>query len=105
MDRISTVDKPLAGRPLLQKVTDVAKMLGTFMWHAGPTFFWRHRMAVLLPLAKDVSLVHSVNCQTCAHWTLFKFCIALKKQEGVKRIAMSGRVVVVVVAASSDELL
>ncbi|KAI5475238.1 carboxymethylenebutenolidase [Pseudohyphozyma bogoriensis] len=59
---------PNASKPLLERVSSWTKSTLGFLWFVGPTFVYRHRMSVMVPLAvKD-----------------------LKKEVGAKELGMAG---------------
>jgi hypothetical protein len=88
--KLYLIDKPLKGKPLLERASTWVKLIYSQLRFVGPTFFLRHRRAVLLPLASKVSLRLIISHSSRADQSARQFCIALKKAEGVDRIGMIG---------------
>lgn len=58
-------------RPRFQRITTVVKMLVSFLVTTGPTFIYRHRAAVTVPIVE-------------------KFCTALRAGKGINRLGAVG---------------
>ncbi|ORY89014.1 Alpha/Beta hydrolase protein [Leucosporidium creatinivorum] len=71
MSKLYLIEKPIKGKPLLERAGIWVKVVFSQLRFVGATFFYRHRRAVLLPLAT-------------------RFCTALKKEKGIGRIGMVG---------------
>jgi hypothetical protein len=71
LDKIHMDPSVQKGKPLLQRLTTALRTVSSFVFAVGPTFFWRHRMAVTMPLAK-------------------KFLLDLRRTKHIKRVGMVG---------------
>lgn len=65
-----------------------AKLVYEFVRYMGVTFFYRHRMDVMIPLAERVSLSVDVGVRQLSF--PLQFCAELKKGKEVERIGMVG---------------
>lgn len=54
MDKMTLIEKPIAHKPFFERLSLKTVWVWGFLRHTGVTFFWRHRPAVVVPLAQEV---------------------------------------------------
>ena len=87
--KLPLVESPVAHKPLVERVMILAKTLFSFMYHTGPTFIYRHRAAVTVPIVEKVSIRFFLCSLVSTEIVSIQFCTALRGQ-GITRIGAVG---------------